>query len=406
MLRSQVLLKSAVAVAARQRQQRSSQCLLRQFAAAASSSSSGRSNNNNNNNNNRGGKRSGGRNIQQADVRKSQSLTNAPPPPHVASANASSVKSASSQQSASRRTKKTHGAVRQFENLTPTQQLAREVVGLRNRFMNLPPLPPVWTNLDDGSPTAPTSTRLDDQEMNDAEGYKEVWQDTRALVDKIDGMMRENRNAVRSRELAIFLGEILVILSTSSYDDCRRILGMIQQYNLDLPHYDHAIQAAALERNWSEAARLFREKIDPDDSGYTPVDMSVQNPLGLYAIAKDAQNNGHSNVADRVMDAVMSLTMVSPTDQERCEYYQQECSDQIDSTTACSICSIDRQPGRQMYSVAHESLGFFSLSPPRLPLFSFPSSHVCRRQYRSYCQCRCSRSNRRTCCGKRTRQGW
>ena len=132
-------------------------------------------------------------------------------------------------------------------------------------------------------------------------------------------MMKEDRNAVRSRELSIFLGEALTILSTSSYDDCSRVMNIIQSYNLDLPHYDHAIQAAAVEKNWAEAARLFRQKIDPDEAGYTPVEVSVQNPLGLYAIAKDAQKNQDGNVADRVMDAVLNLTMVSPTDQEKCE---------------------------------------------------------------------------------------
>ena len=49
------------------------------------------------------------------------------------------------------------------------------------------------------------------------------------------------------------------------------------------------------------------------------MEINVKQPLGLYAIAKDAQKR-KIPVAEQVMDAVMSMTMVNPTDQTKCEY--------------------------------------------------------------------------------------
>ena len=121
---------------------------------------------------------------------------------------------------------------------------------------------------------------------------------------------------IRGQKLSIVSGEALTVLSTSSDDDCCRVMNLLQAYNLDLPHYDHAIHAAAVEQNWTEAARLFRQKIDPDLAPWIP----VAHPLGLYAIAKHAQREQEQEQEESndlpilswtQLIAVMSLTMVS-----------------------------------------------------------------------------------------------
>ena len=166
---------------------------------------------------------------------------------------------------------------------------------MRNRFHELTPLPPIWSQLgvvhqkdNNSDNTADTFHKQSVVHAKEGGGHEQLWDETRALIERIEGMMEEDSNSVRGRELSIFLGEALTILSTSSYDDCCRVMNLLQAYNLDLPHYNHAIHAAALEQNWTEAAGLFRQKIDPDMAGFTPVDMPVAHPLGLYAIAKHA----------------------------------------------------------------------------------------------------------------------
>eukprot|EP00536_Pseudo-nitzschia_multiseries_P010631 jgi/Psemu1/26583/gm1.26583_g len=139
-------------------------------------------------------------------------------------------------------------------------------------------------------------------------------------------------------------------------------------WNLDVGHrhYDRAIAACCNVGDWHLASRLFEKQIDPNAGG-PPVSLSIENPLGLYALAmrcrdeeeerarshhvnnNNNNNNGEVNnhqddnhdepppppplpsppdpyththththtsmVAEHVMDAVQRLVMVSPSDQ-------------------------------------------------------------------------------------------
>lgn len=103
-------------------------------------------------------------------------------------------------------------------------------------------------------------------------------------------------------------------------------------WNLDVSHqhYERAIAFGCASGNWNRAAKWFEDQIDPNAGG-TPVVISVENPLGLYAIAKRCQefetntkepdafdresDSLPSMVAEHVMDAVQKMVMVSPSDQ-------------------------------------------------------------------------------------------
>lgn len=103
-------------------------------------------------------------------------------------------------------------------------------------------------------------------------------------------------------------------------------------WNLDVGHrhYEQAIAAACSCQEWAVASDLFEKQIDPNAGG-SPVQVSVENPLGLYAMAQRyqqekqiaARHDGDeaveegtdSMVAEQIMDAVQRLVMVSPQDQ-------------------------------------------------------------------------------------------
>ena len=98
------------------------------------------------------------------------------------------------------------------------------------------------------------------------------------------------------------------ILSTSSYDDCCNVMNLLQAYNLDLPHY---IPAAAVEQNWTEAARLFYQKIDPDVAGFTlgpaggPSTRTLRTLPNTPNKNKQQEQEESNDVANHVMDAVI-----------------------------------------------------------------------------------------------------
>jgi len=78
--------------------------------------------------------------------------------------------------------------------------------------------------------------------------------------------------------------------------------------DISTAHFDYAIAAASRQGKWQEAADLFWKQISP---GYNPVNVSISNPQGLRAIA-EVDPKG-------VFEAVTQLTMVSPSDAEKCE---------------------------------------------------------------------------------------
>lgn len=153
-----------------------------------------------------------------------------------------------------------------------------------------------------------------------------VVDQARQLVDRIKRHVKDGSITKYRREVSVLLERIMKVYSqlpAPAFDECQRILTLLQAWNLDLQqgHCQYAITAAAREGRWKEAANIFWSHIDPDDSGYTPVDVNVANPVGLYAIARYAQEQGTA-VVENVMDGVLRMSMVSPNDQEKCTCLQ------------------------------------------------------------------------------------
>ena len=132
------------------------------------------------------------------------------------------------------------------------------------------------------------------------------------------------------RETSIFCETLLRLYAQSEHDSseedsndnvwhaCRSILDFLRHHNLTVQeeHCQSALTVAVRYGFYDEAAALFRQQIDPDQSGYRPYrSMSVAEPVGLYALAKDTQARKGA-VVENVMHAVHQLCMVSPSDQD------------------------------------------------------------------------------------------
>jgi type II secretory pathway pseudopilin PulG len=96
-------------------------------------------------------------------------------------------------------------------------------------------------------------------------------------------------------------------------------------YGLELSHKQcHAvITVAAKCDQWTTAARIYSEHIDPDVAGYIPVPVATVSArsftiAGLYCIARAAIDTATLPV-ENVFDGVTKLTMVSPSDTESCK---------------------------------------------------------------------------------------
>ena len=133
----------------------------------------------------------------------------------------------------------------------------------------------------------------------------------------------------------------------TAFDQCQRLLTLLDQWNLSRlqAHYHYAVLAAVHEERWKEAADLYWQQIDSKVSGYSPVNISVASPVGLYAIARAAQQSSirwsrsirsestdtqqqqeqqqqpKASVVERVMNAVINhLSLISPSDQDKCTF--------------------------------------------------------------------------------------
>jgi hypothetical protein len=155
-----------------------------------------------------------------------------------------------------------------------------------------------------------------------------ILQDSKVFLHSLIGSVDQgllNPSGKHGKELSKYLELVLFVYSQihlpdlALFDDCQEVLSTLQKWNLDVRsrHYDYAIEAANREARWKEASNLFWRQIDPE-AGYNPVNVSISKPHGLYAIARCAQEED-SAVAEHVFDAVMQLTMVSPSDQRTCE---------------------------------------------------------------------------------------
>ena len=185
---------------------------------------------------------------------------------------------------------------------------------LLHQVSQLDPLPPVWD-------LQTTVTQKESRQML----LDETRQLIRQLGDSVRGGDFDLSNHKHKREIHNFLGECLRIYShlPGSFKASRDVLVIMRSCDFDLlpTQCEHFVLAAAREKRWMEAAELFRTRTDPNAHGFSPVHISVREPVGLYAIAMEAKLNG-KDAAQCVMDAVLNMSMVSPTDQEKCKYWR------------------------------------------------------------------------------------
>jgi hypothetical protein len=203
--------------------------------------------------------------------------------------------------------------------ITITASEAGEHVSyLQERLSELGSLPPVWSG---GATLEKSNNSVDERET--------IFREANALLDRIEKSVNTqqlNPSGKHGRELSLLLGQILEVYSktavpfgddTSIFDACCRILTLLEMWNLDVMpfHYSCAVEVAARESRWKEASILFSDQIDPDAFGQAPMEITHHLAVGLYSIARNAQLEGGSTV-DHVMDAVLKLAMVCPTDQD------------------------------------------------------------------------------------------
>ena len=188
--------------------------------------------------------------------------------------------------------------------------------------------------------------------------YVKLFTDTQHLFHALRSAVDEGRirpSGKHGKELSKFLELVLFVYQHSPqkseysvFKDCEDVLHSLKAWNLDVrtEHYESAIAVANRERRWNEAAQLFWRQIEPE-AGYNPVQISVANPIGLYAIARSAQEQG-SPAAEQVFDAVGRLSMVSPRDQTKCELdpHDNFIRQYIDFSSDLTIYSFRRTFGR------------------------------------------------------------
>jgi hypothetical protein len=156
-----------------------------------------------------------------------------------------------------------------------------------------------------------------------------VLEDTRELYHALivaveNGQL--NPSGRHGKELSNLMEVVLYVYSridlpdTPTFEYCEEALSTLKNWNFDIhsKHSAYTIAVANREERWKDASSLFWKQINPE-AGFNPVNVSISNPLGLYAIARLAQEE-NSAVAEHVFDAVQQLTMVSPSDQRTCEF--------------------------------------------------------------------------------------
>jgi hypothetical protein len=222
----------------------------------------------------------------------------------------------------------------------------------------LPSPPAAWLQRTDGSHFRDL---VDDESENDEmlaqriALHNDVVQLLLILRDSILGGHISPRGGRNGLILSDLLGNILLLLGESppshptsvrsagvgnqntkramSPADAAAIgLDLLRRTNLDVrpDHFASAIRAACHDERWKMASDLFSSQVNPDSAGLVPVDAALgldsAAELGLYAIARHSQaeykgNSGGPSVADKVFDAALGMSIISPTDQDNCEYY-------------------------------------------------------------------------------------
>jgi hypothetical protein len=191
------------------------------------------------------------------------------------------------------------------------------VVDLKQTIGGLGDLPPVWAQEQDYQ-----DSRRDD-----------TFHSLKAIMFDFEHQVRIGvikANGKHRHECSVLLEELFRLLSLcgalsdelSPFDECRRLIDLMEnEWKIEMQHNhcEYVVITACREQRWSEASDVFWRHIDPNRGGYNPCDISITEPIGLYAIARDAQNK-KLPVVDRVFDAVLRMSMVSPSDQDRCKW--------------------------------------------------------------------------------------
>lgn len=197
------------------------------------------------------------------------------------------------------------------------RSILSRIVELKQEIDSLDELAPIWAQEEDHQ-----------QEMR-----REAFQKLKTIISEFEHQVQIGvikANGKHRHECSILLEEMLRLLSLcgahagglSSFDECRRLIGLMEnEWMIDLQHRhcEYAVLSGAREKRWSEASDIFWRHIDPGRGGYNPCDISISEPVGLYAIARDAQEK-NLLVVEHVFDAVLRMSMVSPSDQERCKF--------------------------------------------------------------------------------------
>lgn len=187
-------------------------------------------------------------------------------------------------------------------------ELKQQVDHLRQRLFSLPELPPVWSV---GGSNADVDPK-----------YRMLVSDARDIVNQINHDLEQGRLDKKfAREISLLLEQTLLFFRTS-FDDCQRVMTITARWNLDTNNHKPALEAACREGRWEDSSNLFSRQVDPDRAGFTPMEIDLKEPLGLYAIARHAQQQ-NVPVAEQVMDAVTSMSMVNPTDQDKCKHKEE-----------------------------------------------------------------------------------
>lgn len=196
------------------------------------------------------------------------------------------------------------------------ERLEREIQGLHQLASSLAPKP----LLSDAPAT----------KDEDAKERKELFERTKCLMAVLEQATEQkiiNPSGKHGRSVSAILAKIMSIYSAShhreeeqsAFEECLYALYFLDSWNLDRQetHYQYSILTAVHEQRWQDASDLFLQQIDREISGFCPVKVSVASPVGLYAIAKAAQEKGSSAV-ETVLEAVTSLSLISPTEQDQC----------------------------------------------------------------------------------------
>jgi hypothetical protein len=131
------------------------------------------------------------------------------------------------------------------------------------------------------------------------------------------------------------------------FQECLQLVDLVRnQFQLELTHKqcDAAVQVAARDGRWADAALLYSNHIDPDAAGYLPVVTTTATAgdrstvSGLYCIARAAMEAGTLPV-ESVLDGVLKLSLVSPTDTENCTCFFGSRSSTVYCPVLCDSCT-------------------------------------------------------------------